>query len=139
MLHSMAASGTSATPAPPRLVVGAAIYDAAGRLLAAQRERPPQYAGLWEFPGGKVEPGETPEVALARECREELGVEIEVGALVGEVEITIGRLAVYRAVLLSGEPTPREHRELRWLTPNELDDVPWIDADRPLVDRLRVG
>jgi 8-oxo-dGTP diphosphatase len=131
MLDSMAASP------PSRLVVGAAIYDAAGRLLAAQRDRPPQYAGLWEFPGGKVEPGETPEVALARECREELGVEIDVGALVGEVSIPIGRLRVYRARLLSGEPTPREHRELRWLEPGELDDVPWISADRPLVERLR--
>jgi 8-oxo-dGTP diphosphatase len=75
-------------------------------------------------------------VALARECREELGVEIEVGALVGEVPIPIGQLRVYRARLLSGEPTPREHRELRWLEPGELDDVPWIDADRPLVQRL---
>jgi 8-oxo-dGTP diphosphatase len=131
MLHSMAAS------APSRLVVGAAIYDAAGRLLAAQRNQPPQYAGLWEFPGGKVEPGETPEGALARECREELGVAIEVGALVGDVEIPIGVLRVYRARLISGSPSPREHRELRWLAPDELDDVPWIDADRPLVDRLR--
>jgi 8-oxo-dGTP diphosphatase len=130
----MAAPGSSV---PSRLVVGAAIFDAAGRLLAAQRNRPVQYAGLWEFPGGKVEPGETPEVALARECREELGVHIEVGVLVGEVDIPIGRLAVYRALLISGEPSPREHRELRWLAPDELDNVPWIAADRPLVDRLR--
>jgi 8-oxo-dGTP diphosphatase len=119
------------------LVVGAAIHDASGRLLAAQRSRPPQYAGLWEFPGGKVEPGETPQAALVRECREELGIEIEVGALVGEVDIAIGRLAVYRCLLLSGTPTADEHSELRWLTPDQLDDVPWIDADRPLVDRLR--
>jgi 8-oxo-dGTP diphosphatase len=129
----------AADTAPRRLVVGAAIYDADGRLLAAQRNRPQVYAGLWEFPGGKVEPGETPEVALTRECREELGVEIEVGALVGEVEIPIGRLAVYRARLVSGVPTAGEHRELRWLAPHELDDVPWIDADRPLVDRLKAG
>jgi 8-oxo-dGTP diphosphatase len=134
MLHSM-----SADAAPRRMVVGAAIHDAAGRLLAAQRNRPPQYAGLWEFPGGKVEAGETPEAALVRECREELGIEIEVAALVGEVDIAIGRLAVYRARLVGGEPTPREHRELRWLAPDQLDDVPWIDADRPLVERLRAG
>jgi 8-oxo-dGTP diphosphatase len=121
------------------LVVGAAIFDAAGRLLAAQRDRPPQYAGLWEFPGGKVEPGETPQAALVRECREELGIELEVGGLVGEVAIAIGRLAVYRARLTSGEPVAREHRDLRWLAPAELDDVPWIDADRPLVDKLRTA
>jgi 8-oxo-dGTP diphosphatase len=134
MLYSMAADRV-----PRRLVVGAAIYDAAGRLLAAQRSRPEQYAGLWEFPGGKVEPGETPEAALARECREELGVEIKVGDLVGEVDIPIGRLAVYRALLVTGTPTAREHSELRWLGPDQLDEVPWIDADRPLVDRLRAG
>ena len=134
MLHSM-----TAEPSPRRLVVGAAIFDAAGRLLAAQRNRPPEYAGLWEFPGGKVESGESPQVALARECREELGVEIKVGSLVGEVEIAIGVLCVYRARLIRGEPTPREHRELRWLAPDELDDVPWIDADRPLVERLRAS
>jgi 8-oxo-dGTP diphosphatase len=130
MLHSMSAG---------RLVVGAAIYDATGRLLAAQRTRPEVYAGLWEFPGGKVEPGETPEAALVRECREELGVELEVEALVGEVDIPIGRLRVFRARLISGDPTPGEHSALRWLEPHELDDVPWIDADRPLVDRLRSG
>jgi 8-oxo-dGTP diphosphatase len=121
------------------LVVGAAIYGDAGRLLAAQRSSPAAYAGLWEFPGGKVEADETPEAALIRECREELGVEIEVGALVGEVEIAIGVLRVYRARLVSGIPTAGEHGELRWLGPDELDDVPWIDADRPLVERLRVG
>ncbi len=119
--------------------MGAAIYDAAGRLLAAQRKRPELYAGLWEFPGGKVEPGETPQAALARECREELGVEIEVEALVGEVDIPIGRLRVFRARLLSGEPRATEHSALRWLGPHELDDVPWIDADRPLVRRLASG
>ena len=84
------------------VVVGAAIFDDSGRLLAAQRAAPARYAGLWEFPGGKVELGETPAEALVRECREELGIEIEVGALVGQADIDIGVLQVYRASIVSG-------------------------------------
>jgi 8-oxo-dGTP diphosphatase len=118
------------------VVVGAAIFDGSGRLLAAQRSAPARYAGLWEFPGGKVEPGETPAEALVRECREELAIEIEVGALVGQADIDIGVLLIYRATLISGRPQPREHQALRWLAPHELEDVPWIAADRPLVRRL---
>lgn len=118
------------------VVVGAAIFDADRRLLAAQRAAPARYAGLWEFPGGKVEVGETPAEALVRECREELGIDIEVGPLVGDAEIDIGVLQVYRASIISGAPEAREHQALRWLAPHELDDVPWIAADRPLVRRL---
>ncbi len=132
MLHRMTVPAGSV-----RLVVGAAVFDSSGRLLAAQRRRPERYAGQWEFPGGKVEAGETPEAALVRECREELGIEIEVEGLVGEVDIPIGRLRVYRATVVSGTPSAREHSALRWLQPAEYDDVNWIDADRPLVDRLR--
>jgi 8-oxo-dGTP diphosphatase len=119
-----------------RVVVGAAIFDDSGRLLAAQRSAPARYAGLWEFPGGKVEAGETPAEALVRECREELGIEIEVGALVGQADIDIGVLQVYRASIISGRPQAREHQELRWLPPDGFEDVPWIAADRPLVARL---
>ncbi len=110
--------------------------DASGRLLAAQRAAPARYAGLWEFPGGKVESGETAADALVRECREELGIEIEVGPLVGEVEIDIGVLRVYRAAIVNGRPAAREHQALRWLAPHEFDDVEWIAADRPLVRLL---
>lgn len=120
-----------------RLVVGAAIFDDDGRLLAAQRSSPSHYAGQWEFPGGKVEPGEAPDAALVRECREELGIDVSVGEVVGEVEIVVGRLRVYRARITAGVPVAHEHSALRWLAPQELDDVPWIEADRPLVDRLR--
>ena len=118
-------------------MVGAAIRDGAGRLLAAQRSTPASYAGQWEFPGGKVEPGEEPQAALVRECREELGVDVEIGDVLGEVDIPIGRLRVYLARLTAGVPVALEHAALRWLAPDEFDDVPWIDADRPLVDRLR--
>jgi len=123
-----------------QLVVGAALFDGAGRLLAAQRGRPLELAGLWEFPGGKVEPGEDERTALVRECREELAVTIDVdtgsAAVVGEVPIAIGVLRVYRARIVSGEPQRGEHTALRWLRPNELLDVPWIAADLPLVRRL---
>jgi 8-oxo-dGTP diphosphatase len=121
---------------PARLVVGAAIFDTAGRLLAAQRAGPARYAGLWEFPGGKVEAGESPAGALVRECREELGIDIVVGDVVGDVPIEVGMLRVYRASIVNGDPQPHEHQALRWLAPHEYDDVPWITADRPLVERL---
>ena len=120
-----------------RLVVGAALVDA-GRLLAAERTSPPALAGLWEFPGGKVEPGETDEEALARECREELGVEVAVGALLGELPVPVGTLRVYRCTLLAGTPEAREHARLRWLNPAELFAVPWIPVDLDLVRRLAV-
>jgi 8-oxo-dGTP diphosphatase len=111
-----------------------------GRVLACERSRPPETAGLWEFPGGKVEPGETPEAALARECVEELGVRVEVGARVGaDVPILHGRavLRVFAVRLLDGDlPRPLEHAALRWLGPDELDSVPWLPADRPIVAAL---
>jgi 8-oxo-dGTP diphosphatase len=118
-----------------RLVVGAALVDA-GRLLAAERTSPPALAGLWEFPGGKVEAGETDEEALARECREELGVVVAVGRLLGEVPIPVGTLRVYRCTVLAGTPQAREHARLRWLAPPELFDVPWIPVDLALVRQL---
>lgn len=123
----------------PRVVVGAAILD--GRaVLAAARAYPPELAGLWEFPGGKVEPDETEEAALRRECREELGVEIEVGERAGgDLPTMNGRylLRVYLASVVSGEPKPTEHAELRWLEADALDSVPWLPGNRPAVEALR--
>ncbi len=119
-----------------RLVVGAAVVDAAGRLLSAQRTAPPELAGKWEFPGGKVEPGETPEDALVRECREELGVTLAVGELLGEVAIPIGRLQVFRARIVDGVPATRVHSAVRWLEPGQWLTVDWIDVDLPLVELL---
>ena len=123
----------------PRIVVGAAIRDG-HRILAAARAYPPELAGLWEFPGGKVEPDETEAEALIRECREELGVEIAVGERVcGDLATGNGRylLRVYFAELTDGEPHAKEHAELRWLSPAELDSVPWLPGNRPAVDALR--
>lgn len=121
------------------IVVGAAIIED-GRLLAAQRIEPPELAGWWEFPGGKVEPGETDEDALIRECREELGVEIELGKRVGgEWPMRPGLvMRVWTARVVEGEPQPLEdHSAVRWLGPDELYDVGWLPADLPVVAELR--
>ena len=111
-----------------------------GRVLTARRTAPPEAAGRWEFPGGKVEPGESPETALVREIREELGCAVEVtGWLPGEVPIGERHvLTVALAVLTEGaDPDPREHDELRWLTAVELEDVDWLEPDRPFLPHLR--
>ena len=122
----------------PGLAVGAAVV-LHGRLLATRRTEPTALAGRWELPGGKVDAAEDPEQAVVRELREELGCEIEVlRRLSGEQPLTGGhRLWVYECRLVAGEPEPREHDVLRWLAPEELDDVAWLPADVPFVDALR--
>jgi 8-oxo-dGTP diphosphatase len=126
--------------APPLVVVGAAIIDGDGRLLSARRSSPPLVAGRWELPGGKVEAGETEIEALLRECREELGVLVEVDSRVGaDWSIGPGRvLRVWTARVLSGTPQPLEdHDELRWLDAGRWFDVEWLPADLPVIEALR--
>ncbi len=109
-----------------------------GRVLASRRTQPPHLAGLWEFPGGKVEDGENDTQALRRELREELRVEVSVGARLGD-DLLIGDTAVlrvYQCRLLSGEPALLDHDEHRWLGVHELADVPWIPVDLPLLEEL---
>lgn len=118
-----------------RVVVGGAVLDG-GRLLAARRSAPIALAGRWELPGGKVEPGETPEEALVRELREELGIEVEpLDRIPGEWAPRPGLvLRVWTARLVSGEPRPlQDHDELRWLAPGQEGEVDWLDQDRPAV------
>lgn len=126
------------SPSPKVIVAAVIVTD--GRVLACERSAPPEAAGRWEFPGGKVEPGETDAEALARECAEELGVRVEVGERVGpDVPLAHGRavLRVYEARLLGGDvPQALEHRAMRWLAAGELDSVPWLPADRPIVAEL---
>jgi len=123
-------------------VVGAAIVRG-GRVLAARRTAPPEAAGRWEFPGGKVEAGETPERALVREVAEELGCTVALESwLDGEVPVGAAHvLTVAVARLVDGEPEPTEHDEVRWLSVDELDGVDWLEPDRPflsgLAERLR--
>nr|WP_245679250.1 (deoxy)nucleoside triphosphate pyrophosphohydrolase [Actinomadura hibisca] len=119
-------------------MVGAAIISD-GRLLAAQRAEPPELAGGWEFPGGKVDPGEDDEDALVRECHEELGVKIALGERVGgDWPLVLGGsvLRVWTAELVDGRPQALEHLELRWLSAEELYDVDWLPGDLPIVEAI---
>jgi len=117
--------------------VGAAIVRD-GRVLAARRTAPASAAGRWEFPGGKVEPGESDAESLVREIDEELGVEITVdGWLAGEQPVGEAfLLRVALATVVHGEPTPTEHDRVRWLGADELDEVDWLEADRPFLVEL---
>ena len=121
-----------------QVVVGAAIIRD-GRLLVARRTGPGPLTGRWELPGGKVEPGESPAQACVRECRGELGVELEVVRPIGPHVVVSDRLVLqaYEARLVDAEPSAsRDHDELRWLTADELADVDWLDSDRPLLPVL---
>jgi 8-oxo-dGTP diphosphatase len=120
------------------LVMGAAIIHR-GRVLAARRTTPPEARGLWEFPGGKVEPGEDPDRAIVREIAEELGCEIRVvGELDGVQHIKDGyTLRVAVAELVAGEPIPHEHDAVRWLAADQLDVVTWLEPDLPFLPELR--
>ncbi|MEU6645747.1 NUDIX domain-containing protein [Saccharomonospora sp. NPDC046836] len=123
----------------PVVIVGTAIVRG-GLLLAQQRAYPAQDAGLWELPGGRVEPGESDADAVRRECAEELGVRVAVGERVGaDVPLPGGKvLRVYAATFADGSPEPHavEHRALRWVAAPELAAVEWLPADVVLVPAL---
>ena len=131
---------------PRRLVVAAAVVDdltTPRLLLAARRSRPAELAGRWEFPGGKVDPGETPVDGLHRELHEELGVKVELGEeLAGPDEggwIITDRhvMRLWLARIVGGEPEPLvEHDALRWLPRGEWGSVDWLDGDVRIVDAL---
>ncbi len=123
-----------------QVVVGTAIVHN-GRLLAQQRRYPAKDAGRWELPGGRVEPGETEQDAVARECKEELDVEVRPTGRVGtDVPLDNGMLLrTHTAELLDGEAEPKavEHHDVRWVAADELSDLDWLPADRVLVPALR--
>lgn len=125
---------------PTQIVVAGAVI-CGSTVLVAQRDRPPELAGRWELPGGKVAPGESEPDALVRELAEELGLEVgdvAVGdRLGGDVALSdTATLRAYRVRLLRGEPHPHDHRALRWVTSAELHDVDWVPADRAWLSEL---
>ncbi len=125
------------------LVVAAALVDDEGRVLIAQRPEGKQLAGLWEFPGGKVEAGETPEIALIRELQEELGITVKQACLAPFVfaSHTYETFHLLMPLFLirrwDGEPDSREHTALKWVRPNDMRDYPMPPADAPLVAYLQ--
>jgi 8-oxo-dGTP diphosphatase len=121
-----------------RQVVVAGALIAGESVLLAQRRRPPELAGLWELPGGKVAPGETERAALVRELREELGVEISVGDRLGD-DVPVGHSLVLRAYVveqIGGIVHPHDHGALRWVGARELPDLEWVPADRAWLPAL---
>lgn len=124
---------------PPLQVVGAVLWRD-GRLLAVQRPPGRRHAGLWEFPGGKIEPGETALDALARELREELGITPCGARWWRSLSHTYPDLRVelhfYTVGAFAGEPCALEGQTLRWVTPVEALDLPFLEADRPLLADL---
>src|SRR2546423_5642923 len=128
---------------PIVLVAAVALIDADGRVLLAQRPEGKHLAGLWEFPGGKVQPGETPEAALIRELEEELGINVVASCL---APFTFASHAYPEFHLLmplyvcrkwSGIVTPREGQRLAWVRPTRLTEYPMPPADKPLVAMLK--
>jgi 8-oxo-dGTP diphosphatase len=135
--RAAAVSARSVELLSARVVVAAAIFDN-GRLLAQQRSYPPDAAGKWELPGGRVEPDETDHEAVIRECAEELSITVTPGAQIGpDVPLRSDLLLrAYTASLASGTPTPTDHQAVRWLTSATLTTVDWLPADRVLLPTL---
>jgi 8-oxo-dGTP diphosphatase len=122
---------------PAQTVVAGALISGA-TVLVAQRRRPPELAGLWELPGGKVGAGESEPDALERELREELGIEVAVGERLG-ADVAIGESLILRAYLVThtgGTLHPHDHRALRWVGATELESLDWVPADRAWLPEL---
>ena len=136
-------SSSSPTSTGTLVIVAAALVDADGRVLVQQRSPHRDMAGLWEFPGGKIEPGEQAEQALVRELQEELGISTETACLApgafGTASMADGRqliLLLYVCRKWRGTPQALDAAALRWLRPNQLHDLPMPPADRPLIGLL---
>lgn len=136
-------SGRERPALPIVLVAAAALVDIDGRVLLARRPEGKRMAGFWEFPGGKIHPGEAPEAAVVREMKEELGVDITESCL---APLTFAShmyedfhllMPLYVCRVWKGMPRPREGQELKWLRPLAMAALPLLPADRPLVALLR--
>lgn len=120
--------------------VTAALMEKDGRVLLARRKPGRHMGSLWEFPGGKVDRGESPEACLARELAEELGVVVRVGPFLASTRFRVEgkdfELLLYRVEHLSGDFELREHEEIRWVQPGEIEELPLVDSDRKLARAL---
>ena len=121
--------------------VTAAILEKDGKILIAKRKTGDKlFAGLWEFPGGKVEEGETPEECMARELKEELDIEVEVGELITSNKHKyphgIFELLAYRVKHISGEMVLNDHEEIKWVTADEMSNFEFPPADLPIIKEL---
>jgi 8-oxo-dGTP diphosphatase len=131
------------TPQPLVLVVAVALVDPDGRVLLAQRPEGKSMAGLWEFPGGKVEAGETPEQALIRELAEELGIAVKEACLAPFTFASHTYAAFHLLMPLyvcrrwDGTPMARHHAALKWVRPRDMREIPMPEADLPLIPMLR--
>jgi 8-oxo-dGTP diphosphatase len=134
---------TTPLPKPTVLVAAAALIDVDGRVLICKRPQGKSLAGLWEFPGGKVEPGETPEQCLIRELDEELGIKVAQACLAPFVfashtyETFHLLMPLYLLRRWEGLVTAKEHEALKWVKPGQLSDYPMPPADLPLIAWLR--
>jgi 8-oxo-dGTP diphosphatase len=121
--------------------VTAAVIEKDGKILIAQRKAGDRFARLWEFPGGKLEPGESPRQCLRRELREELGVEGRVEDFLGSFPFASPFLSIellaYRVSIVGGRLAPNDHEELRWVSPADFRDFPFTEPDLPLVEMVK--
>ncbi len=134
---------TTTDPGYKRITVTAAIIEREGTILIARRRRGDRQAGKWEFPGGKIEEGETPEVCLRRELQEEFGIDVVVGGFVGRSSHRYPHgevdLLAYRVTHLSGDFQLHDHEEIRWVEPADLPSHDFSAADIPIVKLLLEG
>lgn len=142
MIPPKAAPGTAAHRTPPLLVSAAALINAQGAILISQRPQDKSHAGAWEFPGGKIEAGESAESALIRELKEELGIDVTASCL-APCAFSTHDYTDFSVILLlfvcrkwQGRPQGREGQSLQWVAPPRLFDVDMLPADRPLLGIL---
>lgn len=122
------------------ITVTAAIIEKNGKILIARRNKNDPLKGKWEFPGGRLEPGESPETCLKRELHEELGIDAKIGEFVGSNKHTYEHISIellaYRVKEYTGELNPTDHEEVKWVAPSEFHKYDFPEADKPIIETL---